>query len=399
MNTIGTERTMKESSGQEKDLFPTRMPLWVPLMLGLLLILIVSAGVVGAILVPVSDTIRCPFVLVPEGGSDPVRSSAEGALAMILASHTQEVRKGQELFVIRSREVQNLTTELRTLEQDLHACRKRATLLADAHQTAVEIQKAKIGQYEKDLAYQQEEVTVLKDFLMRLEQLGGEGLVPRVDILSQRMAASKAEHDLVSTRQSREMADLDLVRMQTEYSRQVAELHLEQEKFTVREAALRRQLRDCEEDVIRVRAPFDGTVVRVEKRNLGDVVSYGQELCRIARSDAPLVGELSPPEDGISRLRAGQKVQLFFTAFPYERFGTGLGTVRWISPAAVASQDGDKFVVFMTLDSPPMNAQGQACALRAGMKGEARVVVGRRTAIEYFFDPVRRLREDWRKAK
>jgi multidrug efflux pump subunit AcrA (membrane-fusion protein) len=92
-------------------------------------------------------------------------------------------------------------------------------------------------------------------------------------------------------------------------------------------------------------------------------------------------------------------VQLFFTAFPYERFGTGLGTLRWISPAAVASQDGEKFVVFMALDSPAMNAQGPACTLRAGMKGEARVVVGRRTAIEYLFDPVRRLRENWRNAK
>jgi membrane fusion protein len=387
------------SAGQERELFPARLPSWVVLATGLLMILVAGAALIGAVVVPVPDTVRCPFTLIPEGGADPVRATTEGTLSRILAAPTEGVKKGEELFVIRSKEIQSWTTELRTLEQERRACRQRAILLADLQRKAVEIQKAKIGQHEKDLLYQQEYLKVLKTFLERIERLGGEGLVPEVDVLSQRLSASKAERDVASTRELGEMAALELDKMGTEYDRQTAELTLEEEKIALREASLRRLLRDCQEDVVRVRSPFDGTVVSVERKNPGDVVSFGEELCRIARSDAALLAELAPPEDGVSRLQAGQKIQLFFKAFPYERFGTGTGTLKWISPAAVASQDGARFVVLALLDLQSMDVQGQARPLRAGMKGEARILVGRRTIIEYVFEPIRRLRENWPQSK
>ncbi len=401
MHSLNTGNSIQatSASGGEKDLFPTRLPSWVALSTGLLMILLAGLALAAAIIVPVPDTIRCMFTLVPEGGADPVRATTEGTLSRIVAAPAQAVKKGDELFVIRSKEIQSWTTELRTLEQDRKACRQRGILLADLQRQASEIQKAKIGQHEKDLVYQQEYLGVLKNFLMRIEKLGGEGLVPEVEVLSQRLSASKAERDLASTRELRDMAALELDKMRTEYDRQVAELALEEEKITLRAASLRRLLRDCTEDVVGVRAPFDGTVVAVERKNPGDVVSFGEELCRIARSDSTLMAELTPPEDGVPRLQAGQRIQLFFKAFPYERFGTGTGTLKWVSPAAVKSREGDKFVVLASLDIQSMDAQGQARPLRAGMQGDARITVGRRTMIEYVFEPIRRLRENWPKSR
>jgi membrane fusion protein len=382
-----------------KDIFPIHLPSWVAMSIGFLVILMFGVALIGAFVVPVPDTIRCPFVLVPMEGADPVRAPLEGQLTRILVTEAQEVRKGQELFVLRSKEIQSWTTELHTLEYDGQTAKKRAVMLAEVHQSEVEIQRTRIQQHEKDLLYQREYLGVLKDFLSRMEKLDAEGLVSRVDLLSQRLATSKAERDVALTQQAREMAVLDLQKMQTEHRKQVAEQDLEMERITVRLASLRRLLQDCQEDAIRIRAPFDGTVVAVEKKNVGDVVSYGQELTRLARADATLVGELSPPEDGVPRLQQGQKVQLFFTAFPYERFGSGLGTLQWVSPAAVATPNGEQFVVRVALDTPTMNVQGQARPLRPGMHGEARILVGRRTVIEYVFEPIRKLRETWPKSK
>jgi membrane fusion protein len=123
------------------------------------------------------------------------------------------------------------------------------------------------------------------------------------------------------------------------------------------------------------------------------VVTYGEELCRIARSDSVLIGELAPSEDALPRLAIGQRVQLLYQAYPYERFGTGGGRVRWISPAAIGSGDRERFVAHVTPDAPTLGPAAEGRVLRAGMRGEARVIVGRKTLIEFVLEPLRQLRE------
>lgn len=375
-------------------LFTSRLPMAVTSALAILLVVLFAVALAVAILLPIPDTIRCAFALAPEGGADPVRAPREGTLAQILVVETQQVRKGQDLFVIRNEQIRAWTAELRGLEQELEANARRVALVETDQKAALDIQATKVQQFEKDLAFQQEYLTTLRDFLERYERLDTEGLVPRVDIMAQRLAASRGERDVAMTRQSRDMAMLEFGRIRNDGRKQLGDLALERRKAEGRAATLQKLLGGAREDVVRVVAPFDGTVVVVQQKNQGDVVSYGQELCRIARSDSTLIAQLTAPESGMPRLRLGQPVQLFYQAFPYERFGTGRGTIRWISPAAVASGNEGHFVVHATLDAQTLGAPGAARMLRAGMSGEARVVVGRRTLIEYVFEPLRKLREN-----
>ena len=56
--------------------------------------------------------------------------------------------------------------------------------------------------------------------------------------------------------------------------------------------------------------------------------------------------------------------------------------------------EGSRFVALGSLDSYEISSRaGQALPLRVGMKGDAHVIVGSRTLIEYAFEPIRRLRE------
>ena len=377
----------------ESELFPTKLPNSFAMGLGLLLIVIFAVAVAAAVVVPVPDTIRCQFVLVPESGADPVRAPREGTLSAILVTETAEVRKGQDLFVIRSEELRNWTSELRTLEQDLDAVGRREALLEEDFRSAVDIQTRRVQQFDRDLAFEEENLRTVRDFLRRYEQLDREGLVSPVELKARQLESSKGERDVAVARQGREMAAIDLARLRTEHRKQSDALALERRKFEVRIATLEKLLEGAREDVVRVTAPFDGTVVVVQKRNTGDVVSFGQELCRIAASGSALFAAIAPPEGGVSRLRVGQRVQLFYQAYPYERFGTGRGTVRWISPASVVSPDGEGFLVRATLDGQTLGRPSAARLLRAGMRGEARVLAGRRTVIEYVFEPLRKLRE------
>jgi HlyD family secretion protein len=102
-------------------------------------------------------------------------------------------------------------------------------------------------------------------------------------------------------------------------------------------------------------------------------------------------------ETGLPRLGAAQKVRYFFEAFPYQRYGAVTGRLDWISPSAVISNDGPRFVALGSLDRTTIGAGAtQLLPLRVGMKGDAHIIVGGRTLIEYAFEPIRQLRENIR---
>ena len=88
-------------------------------------------------------------------------------------------------------------------------------------------------------------------------------------------------------------------------------------------------------------------------------------------------------------------VRLFFEAFPYQRYGVVNAKLDWVSPSAVSTPQGQHFVGLASLDDTELTKRNHL-ALRVGMGGEARVVVGRRTMIEYAFEPIRQLRENMR---
>jgi HlyD family secretion protein len=168
------------------------------------------------------------------------------------------------------------------------------------------------------------------------------------------------------------------------------------QKFKLQIQALKRDLASATDDLLSIRAPYDAVVISLAQRNAGSVVQAGAELCQLARIDAAPHARLLVREEGLPRLAAAQRVRLFFTAFPYQRYGTVTGRLAWISPASVAFEEGRHFTAAASLDRTTINVKGEPRPLRVGMKGEARVIVGSRTLIEYAFEPIRQLRENLR---
>ena len=167
-------------------------------------------------------------------------------------------------------------------------------------------------------------------------------------------------------------------------------------KLALEITSLQAMLEDAGEGVISVRAPYNAVVVTLDQRNVGNVVQPGTALCHLARTDAVPHAHLIIYEQGVPRLAAAQRVRLFFEAFPYQRYGTITGRLDWISPVAVAAEGGHQFTADASLDRHDFTVGGQTRPLRVGMKGEARVIVGSRTLIDYAFEPVHQLRENLR---
>jgi len=191
-----------------------------------------------------------------------------------------------------------------------------------------------------------------------------------------------------------QQVNLDRERMETEHARQRAEQQSEIEKLKMRIGALKIDLENANQNLLTVRSRYEGVIISMEERTTGSVVQPGQVLCQIARKDAKPRARMTLNEAGLPKLAVAQRVRLFFQAFPYQRYGAVTGKLDWISPSAVTSSDGSHFIALASLDRSEISARaGQNLPLRVGMKGEAHIIVGGRTMIEYAFEPIRQLRE------
>ncbi len=89
-------------------------PHWGARGLSYVLILLFVAATVAAIAIEVPETVSCPFVLVPVGGTDPVRAPHDGFID-VRVTDSQTVAAGETLFVIRSDLAGDRSGELATL--------------------------------------------------------------------------------------------------------------------------------------------------------------------------------------------------------------------------------------------------------------------------------------------
>ncbi|PWU13733.1 MAG: hypothetical protein C5B50_18690 [Verrucomicrobia bacterium] len=381
----------------EAEMLPPQPPPRIATGMAWLLVALFIAITLTAILVEIPETVRCPFVVVPENGADPVQSPITSVIQAIRVTEGQEVTEGAELFVLRSDEIRGWQTQLETVQQDARALQKRAAKLDEFFEEDIAIKDKELKQVEQEVAFREKHLATTRDFLARNEKLAGEKLVSEVELLQYRLQVAESEKELNAGQRTVEQVNLQRQQIQTERARQRTEEEAEGEKLKVRIAALERQLQNCAEGLMTIKAPYRAAVLSLAHRNAGAVVLQGGELCQFARVDSPLRARLKLEESGLPRLAPGQKVRLFFDAFPYQRYGTVSGRLEWVSPAAITTSEGAGFSAVATLERSAFAVNGQNRLLRAGMRGEARVSVGSRTMIEYFFEPIYQLREEARR--
>jgi multidrug resistance efflux pump len=298
------------------------------------------------------------------------------------------------LYLTRSDEIQALRTHPNNLTKDLQTHEQGLTKADSAYASQLDIKLAEISNAESEVTFREKHVSTSKELVDRMETLSANGGISQVELIRLRLDLAGSEKDLSVARRTLQQVSLDRQRMETEHARLRDEQVSEIEKLKFRVAALKSDLENSELNMLSVRAPYDGVVISLAQRNAGSVVQNGQELCQLARVDAKPHARLLLAESGLPKLAVGQRVRFFFAAFPYQRYGAVDAKLNWISPSAVTTAEGSHFVGLASIEE---NKKAKSKVQpRVGMRGEARIVVGRRTLIEYAFEPIRQLRENVR---
>ncbi len=381
------------SIDNESEMLPQDPPPWFVRSTAWLLISMFAVALLASILVKLPETVSCPFVLLPARGADPIQSPRLAVINKVCVSEGETVKATDPLFVLRSDEIRGWDTEQRTLTEDLHTHEEGLAKADAAYISQLEIKTAEIAQAESEVKFREKHAETSRDLVTRMESLTKSGGISKVEVLRYQLEAAESEKDLSVAQRTLQQVRLEKDQLQNLHAQAHDENVADIQKLKVRLKALQGDLENSQHNLLTVRAPYDGVVISLSQRNAGSVVQNGQELCQLAAVDAEPRARLSPAETGLPRLAVGQRVRFFFDAFPYQRYGVVNGTLDWISPAAVSSAEGAHFVALASLD-PGRKKKRHPLALRVGMTGEARIVVGERTIMEYAFEPIRQLREN-----
>lgn len=393
MNSLGNQRGTIDT---ESEMLPQEPPPWIIRSLAWLLLGAFIFATLFAIVMRMPETVRCHFVLVPATGADPIQSPRQAVISRVGVAEGQRVKAGEELFGLRSDEIRDWDTQARTMDADLRNREESLIKNDEAHKALVDIKGTEIEQAKSEVKFRENHMKTSRDLVARMEKLAEQGGVSEFDLVRAKLELSESEKDYSVAQRTLQQVNLDRQRMITERARLRGEELAEIEKLKLKANALKGDLENTTKSVLAVRSPYDGVVISMDQRTVGSVVQQGQVLCQLARMDAAPRARILLNEAALAKLAIAQKVRYFFEAFPYQRYGAVDGKLDWISPSAVSSSDGPHFVAAGSLDRTTIHAQGKAMPLSVGMKGEAHIVVGHRTLIEYAFEPIRQLRESIR---
>ena len=389
---MSTQPGQRGSIDIESDMLPQDPPSWIIRWTAWMLLGFVGFAFILSIVMRFPETVRCPFVLVPATGADPVQSPRQAVIASVPVTEGQKVQKGDPLFVLQSDEIRGWDTQNRTLSQDLRSKQEGLQQFNAAYEAQLEIKKEEIEQAKSEVGFRENHARTSRDLVHRMEKLTKQGGESEVEFIKLRLELAGSEKDLSVAQRTLQQVQLDLHRIETEHARQRGEQASEIENLKTRLAALKSDLENTKDNLLTVRSPYDGVVISLDQRTPGSVVPQGAVLCQLSRQDSEPRARLTLSEAGLPKLAVAQKVRYFFEAFPYQRYGAVNGKLDWISPSAVMAPDGPHFMALASLD--PAHAGGKSLPLRVGMRGEAHIVVGDRSPIEYVLEPIHQLREN-----
>lgn len=295
-------------------------------------------------------------VLMPDAGLLELRAPAAGSLALLHVAADSVVAAGAPLFTVRFDHT--LAGEGAVTEQLLDEIRVQ----------------------ESALRQQMHELDLLAVNEQRLLGIRAAALARAADLRDRGLLAA-ADYDAVYAQWLQQNTALGrLALQQAELRSQAAELQ-------------QQQVRMGAEQETTVRAPAAGRIANVLRRE-GMSVGAGEPVLVVLPEGALLQAELWLPSSASGFVNPGQRVNLRYDAFPYQKFGVQRARLNEIAESATPAQPGapPQFRALATLERQDILAFGSVHALRPGMTLSADIVVDERSLLEWLLEPLYSIR-------
>tara|TARA_Y100000590_G_scaffold457805_1_gene611207 strand:- start:2557 stop:4284 length:1728 start_codon:yes stop_codon:yes gene_type:complete len=145
-------------------------------------------------------------------------------------------------------------------------------------------------------------------------------------------------------------------------------------------------------DNVEIRAPVEGIVLDTPVVTQGSIVSEGDEVLTLVRTNQPLALEVDVDPKEISKMTLGLPVSVKLDAFPFQEYGDLKGELVFISKDTFSqSLDGAKGTFYrarVQILPDQLTLKKSDFRLDQGMLASADIKVGKRKIITYFTHPI-----------
>jgi HlyD family secretion protein len=370
-----------------------------------------DGGIVSALHVKEGDFVQRGQVLL-EIAAGELRASERALASQVLRLEASRVRLQAErdglATVPPPPEFAGLTGEDKVIADD---ALRLEQLQLNARRAALSTQQGvltqRVGQlsqqiqgYNRQLAANDEQQRLSGEELEGYKSLAAKGYAPQTKVraLESQIAALKGnsgsyEAEVARTRDAIGEAKLQMTANQKQHMEEVVD-QLRQTELQLSEAqpkwlAARDQLARAQ-----VRSPATGRVVGLSVFTVGGVVAPGQKLMEIVPQNAGLIVDAMVSPNDADDLRVGQQTEVRFPSFHERRLPVLHGVITELSADAFTDEKTGARYFKAQVTVPPKElatitqVRGPDAGLKPGLPVEVVVPLRKRTALQYFLEPL-----------
>jgi len=145
-----------------------------------------------------------------------------------------------------------------------------------------------------------------------------------------------------------------------------------------------------------ITAPISGTINELNFNSSGAFVRAGDLIAEIVPSgnDLKIIAYVDPKDIGF--IEPGQECRIALTAFDAARYGYMFGRLDRVSPDATYREDSNSymFAIEVSFENEFMDTLGDAVEVLPGMVAQVDVIRGKRSILEYLWQPIAKLKDD-----
>ena len=346
--------------------------------------------------------------ITPKKGVVKVFSNRIGVVEKFYVKEGEKIKQGVDLVKIRNSQTSSTGVELsielsneiskqiKSLEQEYNAIEninKKDYFRIDSHIVHLNQSLTAIESSKKTIV---KKIELKKVKLKQNKKLYNDGHIPSsfLDVIQEEYLEILEEHD----RLDRERLDVESEISTLKYERLSLpeKLILNNTSINRRISELRIKLTELDNQYEFIkRAPESGIVTAIQTY-LGSRVGPSTPLLSIIPIDSPLEIELFLPTRSAGFVQVGDKVNIRFDAFPYQKFGFVTGTVLNIDKALVLPTDKilpiqidqAMYRVRAGLNHQLVKAYGKEFPLKIGMTADADIILEERSLLEWLLNPI-----------
>lgn len=402
MDNKMTEYILKHSRKKDKELKYDFMPSLLEIIerpahkagtviiVGVFTLLI--AAVVWACLSEIDVVVTSSGSVQPIGNINVVQSYAGGFVQAINVKEGDYVHAGDLLIELNTETLDVDEGQLETQKKILEAQQK----IYNKIKSDEDVSKVKASDYEAELqpyiqAILDSDISY-KNTLSNLEkeksnaELNQQIGELQLEEYQESGTSRKEESQELSNQQyalAVEQAELKIKDTKTQYSAQINS-KLSEISSQLDEINTNLEKYRLSKEYQNITAPVNGYVNSVAVNTIGETVTSAEQLVTIVPDNTPVEMVCYVKNMDIADIEVGMEAEIKLEAYPYNKYGTVKGTVKYISPSSFNSEQlGSVYLVKLDMDDSNENID-----VISGLSGAVEIKTDKRTVMEYFLDPI-----------